>query len=458
MAEPDRCPLARDDAQPHRRLAEGAAPPQRLERAGYPSISIGTRNRKMITSGVVGVPALSAAPSARSASSSAPTWTARSMARATNRVGMPADVRSRTTASGVTRSGAATSAGYRRGLVDLDRFLAANEASWRRLAALTAKAGRSPRRLSEAELDQLLSLYERTATLLSVARGRYADAGLNARLSRLVAAAGAVIYGTRPRTWRRLRRFFTHSFPAALWRIRVFLAVAALLTFGPALVVAAYFAANPAALDALTSQAERAALVRAGTDYYSAQPSAQFASKVFTNNVQVALLAFGLRDRGLRVHRPDPRDERPPARRVRRRLREGGQGRRALRSPRAARLHRARPSSSPAAPGCGSGGRSSTRATVARRGPRSGGSPLGGSRVRRRGDAGRRRPHRRLRHGQPPADARAHRPRCGRGRGLLVLRLVFGRRAGALGLTGAIGEGDTGWTGRGTRRLAGRRR
>lgn len=190
------------------------------------------------------------------------------------------------------RSGAATTEGYRRALVDLDRFLATHEATWGRLAELTARASRSPRRLGEDDLSELVHLYERTGTLLSLARTRYGDPGLNARLSRLVAAAGAVIYGTRPRTLRGAGRFFTHTFPAALWQLRSFLALATALTFAPALVVAAWFAAHPAALEAVASPAERAAFVQAGTDYYSAQPSAVFASQVFTNNVRVALFAF----------------------------------------------------------------------------------------------------------------------------------------------------------------------
>jgi uncharacterized membrane protein SpoIIM required for sporulation len=176
--------------------------------------------------------------------------------------------------------------------VDLDRFLAANEPGWRRLGELTSKARGSARHLTERELDELLALYERTSTQLSLARGRYGDPGLNARLSRLVAGAGAVIYGARPRTLRGMARFFTHTFPAALWRIRPFIAIATFLTFAPALVVAAYFAANPAALEATSSPAERAAFAKAGADYYSAQPSAVFASEVFTNNVRVALVAF----------------------------------------------------------------------------------------------------------------------------------------------------------------------
>jgi uncharacterized membrane protein SpoIIM required for sporulation len=178
--------------------------------------------------------------------------------------------------------------------VDLDRFLATNDEAWRRLAVLVAKARRSPKRLSEAELAELVGLYERTSTHLSLARTRYADPGLNARLSRLVAGAGSTIYGTRPRTLRGAARFFTRTFPAALWRVRWFLLAAAALTFVPAALVGGWFAAHPGELGAISSDAERAAMVKAGTDYYSAQPSVVFASQVFTNNVRVALLAFGV--------------------------------------------------------------------------------------------------------------------------------------------------------------------
>jgi len=176
--------------------------------------------------------------------------------------------------------------------VDIDRFLLANEATWRRLAALTDKAGRSAGRLPASELDELVSLYQRAGTHLSYARTAFGDPGLDSRLSRLVAAAGGVVYGSRPRTLRGVGRFFTRTFPAALWHVRPFLLAAALLTFVPAAVVAVHLSHDRAALDAVASPAERAAYIKAGTDYYSAQPSAQFASEVFTNNVRVAVLAF----------------------------------------------------------------------------------------------------------------------------------------------------------------------
>ncbi|MEO5678171.1 MAG: stage II sporulation protein M, partial [Acidimicrobiales bacterium] len=176
--------------------------------------------------------------------------------------------------------------------MDIDRFLLANEATWRRLATLTDKAGRSAGRLPAEELDELVSLYQRAGTHLSYSRTAFGDPGLESRLSRLVAAAGGVVYGSRPRTWRGVGRFFGRTFPAALWHVRPFLLAAALLMFVPAAIVAAHLSTDRPALDARASPAERAAFVQAGADYYSEQPSAQFASQVFTNNVRVAMLAF----------------------------------------------------------------------------------------------------------------------------------------------------------------------
>lgn len=176
--------------------------------------------------------------------------------------------------------------------MDVDRFLLANEASWLRLAALTAKAGRSARSLSAEELDELVSLYQRAGTHLSYARTAFGDPGIDSRLSRLVATAGAVIHGSRPRTLRGAAQFFSRTFPAALWHVRPFLAAAALLMFVPAAIVAGHLSTDWSALDARASPAERAAFIRRGTDYYSEQPSAQFASEVFTNNVRVAVTAF----------------------------------------------------------------------------------------------------------------------------------------------------------------------
>ena len=103
--------------------------------------------------------------------------------------------------------------------MDIDRFLAANGPVWDRFDALTKRAGHAIGRLSAEETDELVRLYQRTATHLSLASTNYHDPGLVMRLSQLVAAGHAVIYGARPRTWRAVGRFLTDTFPAALWRV-----------------------------------------------------------------------------------------------------------------------------------------------------------------------------------------------------------------------------------------------
>ena len=178
--------------------------------------------------------------------------------------------------------------------MDIDRFLAANQPTWDRLQVLVRKAGRRRLgKLTPAEVDELVVLYQRTSTHLSVARTSYRDPGLVIRLSQLVAAAGAVVYGARPRTLRAFGRFFTGTFPAALWRVRAFVLISFVLTFAPATGIGIWLAHSPAALNAAAPATVRAAYVdEESNHYYTDNPSAQFATKVFTNNVEVAIFAF----------------------------------------------------------------------------------------------------------------------------------------------------------------------
>ena len=177
--------------------------------------------------------------------------------------------------------------------VDIDRFLFTNQPSWTRLEQLCRTGERSVRRLSAAELDELVRLYQRTSTQLSFARANFRDPALLARLTNLVARAATLVYGTRSRSWRTLGRFFTETFPAAVWDSRWFIVVSAVLTFGPAVAVGVWLAQSPRALDAVAPAPLRQQyLGHDFANYYSSQPSAQFAAQVTTNNIQVAFIAF----------------------------------------------------------------------------------------------------------------------------------------------------------------------
>ena len=177
--------------------------------------------------------------------------------------------------------------------MDIDRFLATNQPVWDRLGALTDRGMRHRNSLSAEELDELVRLYQRTSTHLSYVRTYYTDPALKARLTTLVGRAGTLVYGTRPRSWRTVGRFFTTTFPAAVWQARWFVAASAALTFGPALAVGVWIANSSKALDAAAPAALRQSyLSHDFASYYSSQPSAQFAAKVTTNNIQVAIQAF----------------------------------------------------------------------------------------------------------------------------------------------------------------------
>jgi uncharacterized membrane protein SpoIIM required for sporulation len=179
--------------------------------------------------------------------------------------------------------------------VDIDRYVAGNTPVWNRLAELTARSQRGVGRLSAAELDELVRLYQRVAGHLSYAQTYYRDPGLVAKLSALVARSAAVIYGTRPRTLRVLGRFLTTTFPAAIWHARWFVLVSTVLSAIPAAALAIWIANSTAALEAVGPPAVREAYVNHDfAAYYSSEPAAQFASQVFSNNVQVAFQAFAL--------------------------------------------------------------------------------------------------------------------------------------------------------------------
>jgi len=177
--------------------------------------------------------------------------------------------------------------------MDIDRFLAANQPAWDRLSALCTTAERGVRRLDAAQLDELVRLYQRASSHLSYAQTYFTDQAVISRLTSLVGRAHAVVYGSRRWSLLPLGRFFTTTFPAAVWNARRFIVVSALIFFVPALVLGVWLAHSPRAIDAIGSAALRQTYINHDfKSYYSSQPSAQFAAKVQTNNIIVAFIAF----------------------------------------------------------------------------------------------------------------------------------------------------------------------
>jgi uncharacterized membrane protein SpoIIM required for sporulation len=174
--------------------------------------------------------------------------------------------------------------------VDLDAYVLTHSADWRRLDEL---AGR--RRLSGAESDELVELYQRVATHLSVVRTSAPDASLIAHLSSLLARARQRTVGTRATTWRGVRDFFTQRFPAALYRLRWWW----LGTLAGNVVVIAvmmwWLLGNPAVEQSLLTPDEVDQLVRTDFEgYYSEYAASHFAAQVWINNAWVAALCIAL--------------------------------------------------------------------------------------------------------------------------------------------------------------------
>ncbi len=173
--------------------------------------------------------------------------------------------------------------------MDLDAFVAQHSGQWDRLQTLTRQA----RRLTGAEADEVIDLYQRTATHLSVVRGSAADPVLEARLSGLVAGARSVITGTSVPMLAGIARFFVITFPAAVYRCRFWwlATAAAALLFGA--LIAWRVMTDPSVAASVVDQSQIDELINHDfAGYYHENPAADFAFEVWVNNAKVAALCL----------------------------------------------------------------------------------------------------------------------------------------------------------------------
>ncbi len=166
-------------------------------------------------------------------------------------------------------------------------FIERNRASWQRLEQLVKRSGR----LSGAEADELIELYQRVTTHLSIVRSQTPDPATVERLSSLVAQARSALTGTHTPAFKVVTRFFTHRLPAAIylgWRWWVPAGVVFYLITG---IMAAWIASNPDVQATIAAPDELREMTKVGggyESYYSSDPAGSFAAKVWTNNAWVA--------------------------------------------------------------------------------------------------------------------------------------------------------------------------
>lgn len=177
--------------------------------------------------------------------------------------------------------------------MDFDAFVAAHQHEWNRLEVLAKRRGA----LSGDEADELVLLYRRGSTHLSILRSTTPDPALLGRLSGIVARARNAMAGAHDPAWKHVVRFLTITFPAAVYLNRRWWVTAALLSGLLAVFIGGWVAANPEVQASIGAPEEIRQLVEEDfEDYYSKHPAASFAAQVWTNNAWIAAgaLVFGV--------------------------------------------------------------------------------------------------------------------------------------------------------------------
>jgi uncharacterized membrane protein SpoIIM required for sporulation len=176
--------------------------------------------------------------------------------------------------------------------VDLDAYVVAHRGEWQRLEELLVRANR-PQRLTGREVDELVELYQRVATHLSVVQSAGRDPHLVARLSTLVARTRGTVAGSRQATWRDPVRLLTRDFPAVCYRTRWWWIGCAVGFLIVAVASGVWVGGNPEVQTALADPEQIRQLVEEDFEsYYSSSPAQDFAAQVFTNNAYVAVQAI----------------------------------------------------------------------------------------------------------------------------------------------------------------------
>ena len=175
--------------------------------------------------------------------------------------------------------------------MDVEAFVSVHQPQWDRLAYLT----RRQHRLSGAEAEELVTLYQRVGTHLAALRAAGADPVSIGRLSGLIADARGAVTGAQAPVWRDISKYFLVSFPAALYASRRWWLTIALLFYLVAAWTAWRILVHPEVLDSIGTPAQIQQLVDHDfQSYYSDNPAQDFALRVWINNATLSAAALAL--------------------------------------------------------------------------------------------------------------------------------------------------------------------
>jgi uncharacterized membrane protein SpoIIM required for sporulation len=174
--------------------------------------------------------------------------------------------------------------------VDVDAFVLTHRGTWDRLDQLVKRR----RSLNGAEIDELVELYQRVSTHLSMLRSASSDSLLIGRLSSLIARARAAVTGAHAPLSSAFTRFWTVSFPVVAYRTGRWWLATALTFLAVVIVIGCWVAWNPDVQAAIGTPREIDELVNHDvSSYYSDHPALAFALQVWVNNSWVAAKCIG---------------------------------------------------------------------------------------------------------------------------------------------------------------------
>ncbi|TMD54270.1 MAG: stage II sporulation protein M [Chloroflexi bacterium] len=177
-----------------------------------------------------------------------------------------------------------------------DEFVARRSADWARLEGLLKRGRRG--RLGGLQPDDVLNLaglYRQATADLARARRDWPAEPVTSYLNRLVALGYSVVYRRSGDVGRRLAGFYLETLPRTYRESWPFLAAAALLLFGPALIVFLMVLASPQLAFSIAPP-EIITIVQRHQTWTNIPASARPAASglIMANNINVAILAFSL--------------------------------------------------------------------------------------------------------------------------------------------------------------------
>lgn len=176
----------------------------------------------------------------------------------------------------------------------LSHFTASRQPHWAELERFLARSeGNGLRSFDAHEIEAFVRAYRQIVCDLAIAQRDFPDDQLTLSLNGLAARAHLRLYRAPAPSWRRLGEFFWTDFARRFRAARRFLLTSALLLFGPALLAYVAAVVDPTLRAALVPD-QLLQVMASGRTWTDIQPTLRpgMATLIFTNNIQVAFLAF----------------------------------------------------------------------------------------------------------------------------------------------------------------------